>query len=243
MTDRAALYRRLPLVDTDRWWMDLAAGSVDGRVVELGAGTGRLTTALLGTGADVTAVEHDPSMLRALRAQVGVRARVLDADVTALPSGLRAGVVVVATSLLNELPDLDSRRRLLRGAAHVCHPNGIVALHLLGPWWLVNLEGRATGALTPADGGPDIEVTINDEGFDAWQSRRRARIVYRFPDHATMADDLDAAVVSPGELEALVEDAGLSVDAVYGSHPPQEPAAGDPAWHVVAAPAPAKGKR
>lgn len=243
VTDRAALYQRLPLVDTDQWWVDLAAGSVDGHVVELGAGTGRLTAAFFDAGAMVTAVENDPSMLGALRTHLGMRARVLDADVTDLPPGLRAGVVVVAASLLNELPDFEARRRLLHGAARACRPDGIVALHLLGPWWLSGLEGQVMGALTPAGGGPSVDVMISNEGFDAWQGRRRARLIYRFPDGTTMTDDLDAAVVSPGELRALLQDAGLVVHAAYGARPPERPAADDPAWHLLATPDPGVQRR
>lgn len=47
-----------------RWALDTAPGP---RVLDLGAGTGKLTAALLALGTDVTAVEPDPSMLAELR--------------------------------------------------------------------------------------------------------------------------------------------------------------------------------
>jgi SAM-dependent methyltransferase len=61
-----------------RWALEPAPGP---RVLDLGAGTGKLTAALVATGADVVAVEPDPAMLAALqRALPAVRARAGSAE-------------------------------------------------------------------------------------------------------------------------------------------------------------------
>ncbi|MEV4630580.1 class I SAM-dependent methyltransferase [Micromonospora sp. NPDC049523] len=62
-----------------RWALDLAPGP---RVLDLGAGTGKLTGTLVASGVDVVAVEPDPAMLAELR-------RTLPA-VRALPGGAEA---------------------------------------------------------------------------------------------------------------------------------------------------------
>jgi 16S rRNA A1518/A1519 N6-dimethyltransferase RsmA/KsgA/DIM1 with predicted DNA glycosylase/AP lyase activity len=46
------------------WALERAPGR---RVLDLGAGTGKLTAVLLGPGVDIVAVEPDPAMLRQLR--------------------------------------------------------------------------------------------------------------------------------------------------------------------------------
>lgn len=58
--------------DAVRWALQPAPGP---RVLDLGAGTGKLTATLVAAGADVTAVEPDPAMLAELRRTLpGVRA-------------------------------------------------------------------------------------------------------------------------------------------------------------------------
>src|SRR5579863_10707560 len=62
-----------------RWALEPATGP---RVLDLGAGTGKLTATLVALGADVIAVEPDPAMLAELR-------RALP-DVRALPGRARS---------------------------------------------------------------------------------------------------------------------------------------------------------
>jgi 16S rRNA (adenine1518-N6/adenine1519-N6)-dimethyltransferase len=53
----------------------------DARVLEIGAGTGALTLALLEQGADLTAIEIDPELVALLRARDDLsRARIIEAD-------------------------------------------------------------------------------------------------------------------------------------------------------------------
>jgi SAM-dependent methyltransferase len=66
-----------------RWALAAAPGP---RVLDLGAGTGKLTGTLVALGADVTAVEPDPAMLAELRrALPSVRARPGGAEAIPLP--------------------------------------------------------------------------------------------------------------------------------------------------------------
>lgn len=244
MTDRAALYARLPLGAADRWWTQLAREAPGGRVLELGAGTGRLTAALSATGAQVTAVEHDPAMLafldEHLTATLGdERAEqvvVVDADVAELPELAPAGLVALPAGLVNELGDPAARRAALAGAARCLAPGGAVAIELLGPWWLARLHGVSRGQLHPDDGGPPVGVEIEAGDLDAWSGRRHATLTYRFEDGAALTDHLDAVVLTSSELSRELADAGLRLVAAYGAHPPDDaPGVDDPRWHVLAA--------
>jgi len=68
-----------------RWALEAAPGP---RVLDLGAGTGKLTAVLGALGADVVAVEPDPAMLAELRrSQPAVRALPGSAEAIPLPDG------------------------------------------------------------------------------------------------------------------------------------------------------------
>ena len=74
-----------------RWALESAPGP---RVLDLGAGTGKLTGTLVALGADVVAVEPDPAMLTQLhRALPAVRARPGGAEAIPLPDGSVDAVV------------------------------------------------------------------------------------------------------------------------------------------------------
>ena len=74
-----------------RWALELAPGR---RVLDLGAGTGKLTAALAGLGLDVIAVEPDPAMLAELQSsQPSFRALSGSAEIVPLPDASLDAVV------------------------------------------------------------------------------------------------------------------------------------------------------
>lgn len=105
--------------------VDLAlAGTGPGRVrvLDLGAGTGKLTRSLVARGLDVVAVEPDPEMLAVLRARTpGADARAGSAETIPLPDG-DVDAVLVGQAL--HWFDLD---RAVPEIARVLRPGGVLA--------------------------------------------------------------------------------------------------------------------
>lgn len=233
LSDRGRLYDRLPVTEDVQWWCDLAAGSPDGRVLELGAGTGRLT-AWLAEHAEVVAVDHDASAIAHLHDRTeGMPVRAVVADVTELDLGERFGVVALPVSLLNEIPTLGGRRAAVAAAAAHCLPAGRVAFAILNPLWLL-AGGRSRGTIEGLDGAR-VDLRARHRATDLWDQRARARLSYRFPDGQRIDDELDAAAVFPAELTLLLDQVGMLVEQVWGAEAGvTAPAADDGAWHVVA---------
>lgn len=240
--DRVGLYRRLPLTADSAWWVKLAGHSPDGRVLYVGCGTGRLAVAMAHEADEVVAVDADARMLAAFRDRLAgdalaARVRLVEARAEDLSLGERFGLVVLPSSLLNGIADPAARTSAVRQAARHCRPDGAVVLQVLNPYWMACDDPTAAGRLEATDGGPAVDVTIEHLGFDAWEQRQRARIVYRFADGEQLVDEVDAVALYPRELRALVHQAGLEVTDTYGAEPgASELGRHGGTWHLVARP-------
>jgi SAM-dependent methyltransferase len=153
-----------------RWAIERAPGP---RVLDLGAGTGKLTGTLAELGADVVAVEPDPAMLDELRSALpDVRALAGSAESIPLPDGS-----VDAVLAGNALHWFDMS---VAGAeiAKVLEPGGVLA----GLWnvmddrveWVAGLE-RVSGsaAIGPRDTrsswrAATAGIHLPDTGVEAW---------------------------------------------------------------------------
>jgi SAM-dependent methyltransferase len=156
------------------------------RVLDLGAGTGKLTRVLTARGLDVVAVEPDPAMLAVLRERSpGVEARTGSAERIPLPDG-HLDAVLVGQAL--HWFDLD---RAAPEMARVLRPGGVLA----GLWnggdddvaWIrefgeLTVRGRRVpdnpaggGDATPHPGSP----WFVDDGED--------RVTWGPPDHRRRA--------------------------------------------------------
>jgi ubiquinone/menaquinone biosynthesis C-methylase UbiE len=120
--------RLLSLGRVDTMYDAVAAAAVEGetnpRVLELGCGTGNLTTRLLARGATVTAIDQDPEMLAVARQKLAGKPGVTLHEMVAVEIADRfpAGSfdTVAGTLVLSEMSEgeqayvLDAARRVLR---------------------------------------------------------------------------------------------------------------------------------
>ncbi len=157
--------------------VDLALSGGDpepARVLDLGAGTGKLTRSLLARGLDVVAVEPDPGMLAVLRERSpGAEARSGSAERVPLPDGA-VDAVLVGQAL--HWFDLD---RAVPEIARVLRPGGVLA----GLWnagddevaWVRELGGLSVQGRrvpdNPAGGGGPARLPGEPWFTDAHQER------------------------------------------------------------------------
>lgn len=143
---------RLPDTDTAvRTLADLAGG---GRVLELGAGTGRLALPLAARGLDVHAVEASAAMIARLRGKPGGRdLPVTQGDLTDVRVAGGFSLVVLAFHTLFNLPTQELQVRCFANAAAHLVPGGRFAVEASVPH-RVMVDGAETVRLGDGPAAP-----------------------------------------------------------------------------------------
>ncbi|MEX3104988.1 MULTISPECIES: daptide-type RiPP biosynthesis methyltransferase [unclassified Streptomyces] len=127
----APVYHDLAAADTTEIReLTRSVRAVPGTVLELAAGSGRLTLPLLALGREVTALELKESMVDLLRerlaeapAGLGARCTVVQGDMSAFDLGARFAVVVLGTTSISLL-DADGRAGLYAAVRAHLEPGG-----------------------------------------------------------------------------------------------------------------------
>ena len=117
------------------------AGELDGPLLELGCGTGRLTLPMARIGAEVDGVDLAQSMLDGLQRKLDAhppgasRVRLFHGDFRSLPDGLhdRYAAVIWPFNALHHCRSEDDVRRTLTGARQRLGPDGLLALDVYLP--------------------------------------------------------------------------------------------------------------
>jgi SAM-dependent methyltransferase len=199
-----------------------------GRILELGAGSGRVTIPLARDGHQVVAIDQSPAMLAGLRARiaklpgaVAPRITVQAGDLCTFKAPGTFGLAIAAFNVLEHLytrGELDACLR--RVAAHLA-PGGAFAFDVQLPdlAWLgrdPNKRWAKTRFTDPATGRAMFYSTNHD--YDQVNQIALIRIYYdpvdgRGPSRIVK---LTQRKYFPAELEALVAHAGMRVVARYG---------------------------
>jgi SAM-dependent methyltransferase len=198
-------------------WRELA-GAAPARVLDVGAGTGRVALDLARAGHAVTALDRDAELLAVLAERA--RAAALEvATVVADAAGFDlAGFALIAVPMqtLQLLPDAPARGRFFAAARRALVPGGRLAAALA-----TALEGFEGEALLPA---PDVAerdgwrfvsqpVAVREDADAAWIERVRITIG---PDggRTSAPDVVRLARVSADGLAAEAAEHGLALAEV-----------------------------
>lgn len=182
-----------------RWALEPAPGS---RVLDLGAGTGKLTDTLSAEGLETTAVEPDPAMLAELRRSLtGVRALAGSAESIPLPDG--SVDAVVAGNALHWF-DMDVAGPEI---ARVLAPGGVLA----GLWnvvddrvgWVAGLA-RVAGseAIGPRDTPASWRVETGRAHLPGFESAEQAEFTHG---QRRTADSLVATLATRAGMLVMAE--------------------------------------
>lgn len=208
------------------FWLRMT-GAVEGQVLELGCGTGRVTMPLAHEGVHVVGVDRSGEMLgrarrRVARQRRGARPGLVRADIRALPfPGGSFPMVMAPYGVLQSLLSERDLKATLREVGRVVEHDGIFALELVAdlPAWgeyskRVSLKGRRT------PGGSQITLieSVRQDApngltiFDQEFVERRGRAVRR------RAFALTFRTLSVPQMSRRLLAAGFEVEALLGDY-------------------------
>jgi SAM-dependent methyltransferase len=198
-----------------------------GAVLDLMAGTGRISIPLAGAGISVTCVDSSHEMVSVLRAklrQCGLRAEVKEMDVRVLCLEKRFGLIIIPFNSFSEIVPVDEERRVLER----------VHAHLLENGRFICTLHNPAARLPLADGKLHLRanVTLPTHGvlrLSTWENFDEATGIVNGVEffkefdrygnrHSKRNLDIHFRIVTREEFEALAGAAGFRVVELYGDY-------------------------
>ena len=189
-------------------WRELA-GESGGGILDLGCGTGRVALDLAERGHDVTAVDADPALVKALTARArarGLRVRAHSLDVRALRLGQTFSLAVAPMQVAQLLGGPAGRLAMLLAVRAHLEPQGRLAVALADPF-----DGLGSEQVLPPL--PDVReeegwvfqstpISVRDEADGTLAIDRLREAVSPSGEHSGSVATIRLDRVDPGMLEA-----------------------------------------
>jgi SAM-dependent methyltransferase len=236
--DIAAYYRTIApfydaeLADRDDldFWRQLGERHRGRRVLELGAGSGRVTAALAPMAGELVGVDISPELVRLARPRLAgwPHARLVLADMLLLPFRAPFELIVAADDPFSHLVEAADRDRALAMVARHLAPGGRFVLDAL---WLapdeaakVATAGGRTRHHEASMQGRRLRVVEHWQRTDGSRHCCHAHYEYHRASRRPVVADFEARDWTADELCSRLDRAGLKITEVWGSY------RGEP-WH------------
>lgn len=220
-------------IDLDVPFSLVETANVIGPVLELAAGTGRLSVPLLEAGVRLTCVDAAPGMLAILSAKLaarGLEAEVVCADICELQLPWRFQLAILPFNAFMEIIGGQRQRQAMAAIAGCLAPGGRFICTLHNP---AVRRSQIDGVLRPVGRFPTPEGTLVVSG----EERGGDPVVHRMQHFELFADDgrllsnyslpMDFALIEKDDFEGMAAEAGLRTLQLFGNYDrsPFDPAA------------------
>jgi len=221
----AGLYDSLVRTDEDVAFFVSLSERAPGGVVELMAGTGRVSIPVAAAGVDLTCVDSSPAMLEVLGRKLlerRVTARVVHQDVTELELKPRFALAFIAFHSFEELTEDEARLEALRRILEHLVPGGMFVCTLHDPAIRLGHVGpgrEIRRRFTVPPTGRQIELILSST-FDEDSSLVRGREQFRDLRTDELIADLPLCFRLTDEegFRCIAEEAGFHVTGLFGDY-------------------------
>jgi SAM-dependent methyltransferase len=221
----ADLYDALVRVDQDLpFWVSEATGVTS--ILELMAGTGRVSVALAACGTPLTCVDISQPMLQKLASKFGasIRPQVVCADVRALPLWRHYDLVLIPFNAFAEIITSADQRQVLREVWQALMPGGRFVCVLHNPGVRIQSLDGEPRVLGTCDLGEGERLVVTAAGTVdratgiacSHQTFSRKAADGHLLDELTQ--EVRFALITRRGFETLAEKAGFEVVAFFGNY-------------------------
>jgi SAM-dependent methyltransferase len=209
------------------------ARAVDGPVLELGAGSGRVAVPLAESGFEVVGIDNSPTMLDQARRRVAEaeplrgKLQLIEGDMTSFALEKRFGLVLVAANTFQHLLTTREQAACLDCVARHLLPGGIFAMSIRSPVTVSWDEVDAPAPLLLDWTRPDPqtgELVMKLVAAEADPARMVRKLTYVY-DRVQQDGQLRRSVFltelrysTQAEITLLLQQSGLRVTHVYGDY-------------------------
>ena len=218
--------------DDDIDFYENLARAVEGPVLELGVGSGRVAVPLAEAGYEVVGIDTSPSMLARAGERLAAtkltkgRLDLVEVDMTCFDLGRRFGLIFVAASTFQHLLTTEAQRACLERVARHLAPDGLFAVSVRSPASVSWDEADGWAPLLlhwtrvdPATG--DVVMKLVAEQPDPARMVRRLTYIYDRVHEGSVRRSVfvtELRYATQAELTLLLQLAGLRVTHVYGDY-------------------------
>jgi SAM-dependent methyltransferase len=237
---------------------DNLARGVDGPLLELGAGSGRVALKLAQRGYEVAGIDNSASMLARARRNLDAAGKLdgslelLSGDMAAFDLGRRFAMVYIAANTFQHLLTTAQQQACLACVARHLQPGGVFAMGVRSPasvswddsssdWAPLLLNWTRTDPAT----GDKIMKLVADQPDPERMVRRLTYVFDRVaPDGAVRRSIFETELrhSTQAELTLLLQQVGLRVTHVYGDYDLAPVGIGENLVFVARAEAPAESR-
>lgn len=220
----AALYDTYVNVDFDVKYFLEEAAKVQGEVLELACGTGRLSVPLVKAGVDLTCVDISANMLEVLEAKLhdhGLTARTVHADICELAPDRQYDLVIFPFHSFAEIVGRERQQKVLEYAYNALKAGEKFICTLLNPTvHRQGVDGKSHIVGKHAMGKHSLIVTGVSNGGDPVVHREQYYEIYDDGGHLQSKKTMKMSyeLVEPADFNILAEGVGFSTLAIYGDY-------------------------
>lgn len=217
-------------LDHDIPFYTAQAGSVDGQVLELGCGTGRVSLAMAAAGASVVGIDISPLMIEVAQQKAtakGLAERCIfqTGDMASVQVAGTYGMVTFPFRSFQSMLTVEEQLAALGTAARHLRPGGLLAMDTFNPdvHQLADERDSAVPFHLQDVKGPNGGTIViwGQNGWDGVEQINASRLIIEWLDARgevtrRMYRDFDLRYTFRYEMEHLLTLAGFEVEAVYG---------------------------